>query len=165
MVARCSCDVCTALHLAGFQRKRADRAGWLNVKCCLRIDPLFKSLPQEKKDSLQQNGAAGVRPETIRLEAAEYRAAHEPEAAEYRAAHKSAMAAAGNMWHAANKLEVNRKARLRKAAERIERRETGLMAKPSSDKAIENAVLRKQVYTAAFSAEGAELGDQPGACR
>ena len=67
-------------------------AGWLNVTCLLRMDPLFKSLPLEKKDSLQQNGKENVHPETKRREAAAYRAAHKEEKAEsnaeYRATHK-----------------------------------------------------------------------------
>ena len=82
MAPKCSCDVCTALPSK--ERKRADSAGWLNVKCLLRMDPLFTSYPQEieKKDSLQQNSTADVDPKTKRREAAEYRAAHKPEAAE-----------------------------------------------------------------------------------
>ena len=59
------------------------------MKCCLRIDPLFKSHPQEKKDSLQQNGKANVHPIRKRREAAEYRAAHKQEAVDYRAAYRA----------------------------------------------------------------------------
>ena len=136
------------------------------------MDPHFKDLPQEERDSLQQNGKANIHPETKRREAAEYRAAHKEEkavsdakyrathkeeAAEYRDTHKEEKA----VYRDTHKEEANRKARLKREAERIERRESGLLEKPLSDKAIEDKELRKQVYTAAYSAEGAVLGDQP----
>ena len=58
-------------------------------------------------------------------------------------------------------MERARKTSLKREAAIIERRKTGVFAKPVSDKAIEDKALRKQVYTTAYSAPGAGLGDQP----
>ena len=126
--------------------------------------PLFKSYPQEKKDSLQQNCKENVHPKTKRREAAEYRAAHKPESAEYRATHKQEAAeyesSGRGTWRDTHRLELNLYGSKWRDARRIERRETGLVEKPESDKAIEDKALRKQVHTTAFSAPGAELGSE-----
>ena len=59
-------------------------------------------------------------------EAAEYRATHREEAAEYRATHKEEK----TEYSAAHKEEIARKASPKRGADRIERRGTGLSAKP-----------------------------------
>ena len=47
----CSCPSCRALSYK--EKKRASAAGWFNGKCLLRMHPLFKTCPPERKNSLQ----------------------------------------------------------------------------------------------------------------